>query len=155
MITPMFAILDDLGFQEIFVIMIAAVLFWGKRLPEVASQAGAQLAKFKRSLQDLKTETGIDHEVRKLQRTLEDAIPRDISIEDMARAASAKIQERRVASEEEARPKSYAESAAANVNPPAVNPPVVESPALPAAKVEPEPARDHDPNPDGSIPRAS
>lgn len=90
----MFALFDDVGFGELVVAALAGILFFGKRLPEVATQAGTQLAKLRRSLQDLKNETGLDHEVRKLQRTFEDAIPRDLSVTDMARVASNKMQER-------------------------------------------------------------
>ena len=75
------------------------------------------MAKFKKSLQDLKTETGGDHEVRKLQRTIEDAIPRNLSLEDMARAASAKIDERRRANEENAHPPTEAHEPSVNESP--------------------------------------
>jgi Sec-independent protein translocase protein TatA len=90
----LFALFEDLGFPELVVIGIAGILLFGKRLPEVASQAGQQLVKFRRSLQQVKAETGIDHEVRKLQRTFEDAIPRDLSVGEVARLASARVQER-------------------------------------------------------------
>ncbi len=90
----MFAIFEDIGMSEILVIGIVGVLLFGKRLPEVASQAGQQLVKFRRSLQQVKAETGMDQEVRKIQRTLEEAIPRDFSVGEVARLASARVQER-------------------------------------------------------------
>ena len=91
----MFALFEDLGVPGLVVIAIAGVLFFGKRLPEVASQAGMQLAKLRRRWpQDIKTETGVDHEVRKLQRTFQDVIPHDMSVGEVARLASVKVHER-------------------------------------------------------------
>jgi Sec-independent protein translocase protein TatA len=89
-----FAIFEDIGMSEILVIGIVGVLLFGKRLPEVASQAGQQLVKFRRSLQQVKAESGMDQEVRKIQRTIEEAIPRDFSVGEVARLASARVQER-------------------------------------------------------------
>jgi Sec-independent protein translocase protein TatA len=89
-----FAIFEDVGFSEILILGVAGVLLFGKRLPEVAAQAGQQLVKFRRSLQQVKAESGIDQEVRKIQRTFEEAIPRDLSVGEVARLASARVQER-------------------------------------------------------------
>jgi Sec-independent protein translocase protein TatA len=89
-----FAIFEDIGFTEILVIGVAGLLLFGKRLPEVAGQAGQQLIKFRRSLQQVKAESGMDQEVRKIRRTLEEAIPRDLSVGEVARLASARVQER-------------------------------------------------------------
>jgi Sec-independent protein translocase protein TatA len=89
-----FAIFEDVGMSEILVIGIVGVLLFGKRLPEVASQAGQQLVKFRRSLQQVRADSGMDQEVRKIQRTLEEAIPRDFSVGEVARLASARVQER-------------------------------------------------------------
>ncbi len=50
--------------------------------------------KFRRSLQQVKAESGMDQEVRKIQRTLQEAIPRDFSVGEVARLASARVQER-------------------------------------------------------------
>ena len=90
----MFAIFEDVGFSEILILGVAGVLLFGRRLPEVAAQAGQQLVKFRRSLQQVKAESGIDQEVRKIQRTFEEAIPRDLSVGEVARLASARVQER-------------------------------------------------------------
>lgn len=89
----MFLLFEDLGFGELIVVGVASVLFFGKRLPEVAAQAGAQLSKFRRSLQDIKHETGMDHEMRKLQRTLEDARS-ELSMAEIARLAKTKVEQR-------------------------------------------------------------
>ena len=89
-----FAIFEDVGMSEILLLGVAGVLLFGKRLPEVAGQAGQQLVKFRRSLQQVKAESGMDQEVRKIQRTLEEALPRDLSVGEVARLASARVQER-------------------------------------------------------------
>jgi Sec-independent protein translocase protein TatA len=96
----MLAIFDNLGFSELMIVVVAAILIFGKRLPEVASQAGQQLAKFRRSLQDLKNETGIDSEMRKIQRDIQEAVPRDLSMGEMARIASLELEKRMKASGE-------------------------------------------------------
>jgi Sec-independent protein translocase protein TatA len=90
----MLAIFDNLGFTELMIVLVAAILIFGKRLPEVASQAGQQLVKFRRSLEQIKSETNIDNELRKIQRDIESAVPRDLSVGDMARIASAEIEKR-------------------------------------------------------------
>ena len=90
----MLAIFESLGFSELMIVMVAAILIFGKRLPEVASQAGAQLAKFRRSLQDIKNETGIDNDIRKIQRDIQQAVPRDLSMGEMARIASIELEKR-------------------------------------------------------------
>jgi Sec-independent protein translocase protein TatA len=143
-----FAIFEDIGMGEILFIGIVGVLLFGKRLPEVASQAGAQLVKFRRSLQQVKAETGMDQEVRKIQRTLEEAIPRDLSVGEVARLASARVEERLRNARKEldlglekppAEPAHDAgrvgppasDSTIARVRPPEPNPQVPEGPAAP------------------------
>jgi sec-independent protein translocase protein TatA len=99
----MLALLDNIGFGELMLVLVVALLVFGKRLPEVAGQAGSQLAKFKRSLEDLRHESGIDNEVRRMQkeiRNVRDVIPRDLSIGDMARIASTEMEKRLQANEQ-------------------------------------------------------
>lgn len=96
----MLAIFDSLGFSELMIVVVAAVLVFGKRLPEVAAQAGLQIGKFRRSLQDVKNETGIDNDIRKIQRDIQNAVPRDLSMGEMARIASVELEKRMKANEE-------------------------------------------------------
>jgi TatA/E family protein of Tat protein translocase len=96
----MLAIFESLGFSELMIVLVAAILIFGKRLPEVASQAGQQIAKFRRSLQDIKTETGIDNDIRKIQREIQQAVPRDLSMGEMARIASIELEKRIKANDE-------------------------------------------------------
>jgi TatA/E family protein of Tat protein translocase len=96
----MLAIFDSLGFSELLIVVVVAVLVFGKRLPEVAAQAGQQIGKFRRSLQDVKNETGIDEDLRKIRRDIQNVVPRDLSMGEMARIASAELEKRMKASEE-------------------------------------------------------
>jgi Sec-independent protein translocase protein TatA len=58
---------------ELVVIMVVAILVFGQRLPQVAGEAAATLQKVKRSLSDLRRETGIDQEIYRAKREFEDA----------------------------------------------------------------------------------
>lgn len=85
-----FALFDNLGGGELFIAGVVALLVFGKRLPEVAAQAGQALTKFRRGLDSAWNDTGMDHEIRKIK----EAMPKDISMTDMARAASRKMEQR-------------------------------------------------------------
>ena len=69
----MLAFIGNLSFLEMGVILVIAVLVFGRRLPEVAGQAAAQLHRARRALSDLRRESGIDEELRKARRTLSSA----------------------------------------------------------------------------------
>jgi Sec-independent protein translocase protein TatA len=69
----------NLGFSEIVLIAIVAILVFGKRLPEVASQAFRQVAKARRGLEDLRRESGIDRELRDVRSAFHD-IARESSL---------------------------------------------------------------------------
>ncbi len=56
---------------ELFVIAIVAILVFGARLPQVAGEAAATLQRFRRSLTDLRRETGIDQEIARARREFE------------------------------------------------------------------------------------
>lgn len=96
------ALLDTLGGLELLIVCIAGLLVFGRRLPEVASQAGKQLVKVRRSIDAAWRETGMEKELRDVKRDLDAAIPRDLSIADMARLASAEMDKRVKANEESA-----------------------------------------------------
>lgn len=50
-----------LGMQEMVIVMIVAVLLFGKRLPEVARSLGASYNQFRKGLQDIQSEmSGVD-----------------------------------------------------------------------------------------------
>ena len=58
---------------EIVVIVVVAILVFGQRLPQVAGETAATLQKVKRSLADLRRETGIDQEIYRAKREFEEA----------------------------------------------------------------------------------
>lgn len=98
----MLALIDNLGGVELLIVCIAGLLVFGRRLPEVAGQAGRQLVKVRRSLDAAWRETGMEKELRDVRRDLDTAIPRDLSIADMARMASAEMDKRVKANEQAA-----------------------------------------------------
>lgn len=83
----MFALFESLGGIELLVVGIGALLLFGKDLPRVAADAGAQFTKLRRSLDATWRESGLEREVRQLR----DAIPRDLSLTDVARTATEKL----------------------------------------------------------------
>ena len=90
----MFAFIDNLGGTELLIVLVAALLVFGKRLPQVAGDAARQMAKLRRSLDEAWRDTGMEKEIAQVRRDLDAAIPRDLSIGDMARAASAEMDKR-------------------------------------------------------------
>jgi Sec-independent protein translocase protein TatA len=99
----MLAFLDNIGGTEILIVMVAGLLIFGKRLPQVAGDAAKQLVKLRRSLDEAWRDTGMQQEIQSVKRDLETAIPRDLSIGDMARLASAEMDKRIRVNEEAAR----------------------------------------------------
>jgi len=71
------ALIWNLGFGEIVLIAIVAILVFGRRLPEVASQTFRQATKLRRNLEDLRRESGIDRELHDVRGALRD-LTRDI-----------------------------------------------------------------------------
>lgn len=93
----MFALIGNLDSMEVVIVLIAAILIFGHRLPQVAAQAGSQLGKLRRTLDTAWRDSGADHEVREMQRSIEsirDAVPRDLSAGSVARLAANEFQRR-------------------------------------------------------------
>jgi Sec-independent protein translocase protein TatA len=82
-----FALFESLGGIELLVVGIGALLLFGKDLPRVAADAGAQFTKLKRSLDATWRDSGLEREMRQIR----DAIPRDLSLTDVARTAGEKL----------------------------------------------------------------
>ena len=80
---------------ELLVIAIVAVLVFGPRLPQVAAEAAHYFGKFRRSLADLRRETGIDREIETARRALEDAVPREVREIDVRSVARRELDELR------------------------------------------------------------
>lgn len=83
------ALFDSLGGSELFIVGIAALLVFGKKLPEVASQAGKQIAKLRHGVDKSWKETGLEEEIRDIKQALPDVSPAEL-----ARSASRRFQQR-------------------------------------------------------------
>jgi sec-independent protein translocase protein TatA len=75
-----FAFIGGIGIPELVVVALLAVLIFGRRLPEVAGQVASHAMKAKRAFTDLRRETGIDEELRRVREEM-DAGPRSASWE--------------------------------------------------------------------------
>jgi Sec-independent protein translocase protein TatA len=71
------ALFGDLGFQELLLVALAAVMIFGRRLPEVAGQAYGQFTRLRRSLGQMWRDTGIEDELRRIQRDVDRDLHRD------------------------------------------------------------------------------
>lgn len=109
----MLAFIDNLGGTELLIVMLAALLVFGKRLPQVAGEAAKHVSKLRRSLDEAWRDTGMQQEIRAMKRDLDTVIPRDLSIGDMARIASAEMDKRIRTNEEANRPEAEKEAGAA------------------------------------------
>ena len=69
----MLAFLGNLGPSEIIVIVVVAVLIFGNRLPEAASKAYMQFRKLRQSMDEMRRDTGIDREIRSIERSVREA----------------------------------------------------------------------------------
>lgn len=66
----MLALFGNLSLGETVVIVVVAVLIFGRRLPEVAVQAVRGFHRLRRSLDDFRRESGVDVELREMRRSL-------------------------------------------------------------------------------------
>lgn len=69
----MLAFIGNLGLPELVLIAVIAVLIFGKDLPQAASKAYIQVRKLRGAVDDLRRESGIDHELRDIERTVREA----------------------------------------------------------------------------------
>jgi len=74
------AFFGNLAPTEVLVLAVVAVLVFGKRLPEVAGRGYTQLRRWRQSLDQLRRDTGIDQELRNLERGVRD-VKRQANIE--------------------------------------------------------------------------
>jgi len=69
----MLALLGNLSLLETLVVAVLAVLVFGKRLPEVSVRVVRWFQSVRRSLDDLRRETGIDEELREARKSIREA----------------------------------------------------------------------------------
>jgi Sec-independent protein translocase protein TatA len=67
------AFLGNLGLLELVLILVIAVLIFGKDLPQAASKAYLQARKLRNAVDDLRRESGIDRELREIERNVREA----------------------------------------------------------------------------------
>jgi len=75
----MIAFFGSLSVGETILIVVIAILIFGRRLPQVAGQLTGQIVRARRALGDLRRETGIDDELREARRAVHE------TVEDLAR----------------------------------------------------------------------
>jgi Sec-independent protein translocase protein TatA len=74
------ALLWNLSFAELAVILIVAVMVFGKRLPQVAGEAFRGVTRLRRHLDDLRRDSGIDREIFDVKRSFRD-VAREVEAE--------------------------------------------------------------------------
>ena len=129
----MIALIGNLDTSELVIVMLAAILIFGKKLPQVAAQAGQQLVKLRRSVDQAWRDTGMEGEIRNVKRDLEEAIPRDLSLGEMARIASAEMDRRVRANEEDLAAERQAGGEAPSSPPASESSVVASAPSAPTA----------------------
>ncbi len=69
----MLAFLTNIGLPELVVIAVIAVLIFGKDLPQAASKAFVQVRKLRNAVDDLRRDSGIEREIRNIERNMREA----------------------------------------------------------------------------------
>lgn len=63
----------NLGPMELVLIVVVAVLVFGKDLPQAASKAYLQVRKLRNAVDDLRRDSGIERELRDIERSVREA----------------------------------------------------------------------------------
>lgn len=87
----MLALIGNLHIMEIVLVIVVAIMIFGRRLPQVAARAAVELGRLRRSMQHMWRETGIEKEIRDVQAEVRNTVPRDVRPQDLARIASDEI----------------------------------------------------------------
>jgi Sec-independent protein translocase protein TatA len=74
----MLLFINNVNPTELLLIAVVAVLVFGRKLPEVAGQAAAQLAKARRAINDMRRESGLDEELRRARSAAQELDPRRV-----------------------------------------------------------------------------
>jgi len=81
----MLAIFSNLSFTEVTLIALAGIMVFGRNLPKIAVQIGTQLTKMRRNLNKVWRETGVQEEIRRMQREMREA---EYEVKDAVRRAA-------------------------------------------------------------------
>lgn len=65
------AFIQSIGPFEMVIVVFAAILVYGRRLPQVAGEAAGWVQRARRSLNELKHETGLDEELKSARQTMD------------------------------------------------------------------------------------
>jgi Sec-independent protein translocase protein TatA len=82
----MLAFLSNLGWSELLLIALVAVLIFGKNLPQAASKAYMQVRKLRNAVDDLRRDSGIEQELRNIERSVREAEWEARKLESLARS---------------------------------------------------------------------
>jgi len=83
----MLALFTNLSASEFILVLVVAVLIFGRRLPEVAAKGAVHLQRLRRGMQDFRRESGFDEEIRRARRLVENPIKGALEEADKAPAA--------------------------------------------------------------------
>ena len=81
----MVAFFSKLGFTELIVIAVFGIMVFGRNLPRIAVEVAAQLTKMRRSLNKVWRETGVQDEIRRMQREMREV---EYEVRDAANRAA-------------------------------------------------------------------
>lgn len=70
----MLAFISNISPGELVLVLIVAVLIFGRRLPEVAARGAIQVQKLRKGVQDFRRESGFDDEVRRARAMIENPV---------------------------------------------------------------------------------
>ncbi|MFT7676791.1 MAG: Sec-independent protein translocase protein TatA [Planctomycetota bacterium] len=70
------AFITNLTLSEIVIIVIGAIILFGKDLPQVAMKGAAQVMRLRRQLGQMWREAGLEEEMRKVRRDLDASVPK-------------------------------------------------------------------------------
>jgi len=81
----MLAIFSNLSFAEVIMIAAIGIMVFGRKLPRIAVEIGTQLTKMRRNLNKVWRETGVQDEIRRMQREMRQA---EYEVRDAVRKAA-------------------------------------------------------------------
>ena len=87
------AFITNLTFSEIAIIVVGAIMVFGKDLPSVVMRGMQQLAKLRRAVKEMWNEAGLDQEMRRVRAELDGEIPNLSSPKTLLAEGKAKFTE--------------------------------------------------------------